>query len=260
MRAFVVDAFTDTAFRGNPAGVVFLDEDRSDAWRQSVAAEFRHSETAFVTRRADGDYDLRWFTPTTEIDLCGHATVATTHALHTSGAGDAFVFHTRSGQLRTSVSGADVTLDFPTASLEPSDVPGLADSLDTDVLALHVTGNRDVLALVADETVVANLRPDFDAVSRLPARGVIVTAAADVGRDYDFVSRFFAPGEGVDEDPVTGSAHCALTPFWADRLGRDVLTGVQLSERGGRIAVELRGDRVLLRGGAVTVLAGDLLV
>ena len=261
MRAFVIDAFTDTAFRGNPAGVVLLDEARDAAWMQDLAAELKHSETAFVTRRDDGAYDLRWFTPAVEVDLCGHATLATTHALSSSGHDVPFRFHTRSGVLRSFVEddGA-IVMDFPAASVEAESVPGLAAALGDEVVGAYRTGGGDVVAELADETAVALLDPDPAMVATVDARGVVVTAAADTDTDRDFVSRFFAPNVGVAEDPVTGSAHCALAPFWSTRLGRSTLVGDQLSSRGGRIGVTVSGDRVSLRGHAVVVLDGWLRV
>lgn len=226
---------------------------------QNVAAELRHSETAFVLPRADGGYRLRWFTPAAEVRLCGHATLAAAHVLAGRGASAPFAFHTHSGVLTAAIDGSDVTLDFPAQPLTPIDEPdGLADALGTEPCATYGNG-VDVAVEVADETAVRDLAPDIAALRGVDCRGVIVTAQATAGGGADFVSRFFGPRVGVDEDPVTGSAHCALAPFWAARLGRASLVGAQLSPRGGRVAVELRGDRVLLRGRAVTVLEGSLL-
>jgi PhzF family phenazine biosynthesis protein len=259
MRALVVDAFTDVAFRGNPAGVVLLDAAADPAWMQQVAAELKHSETAFVRRRDDGDHDLRWFTPAVEVDLCGHATLASTHALAEGGAGSRFRFHTRSGILTTTVDGDGlIGMDFPAQPPAPIEEPaGLQDALGVRVRGVYGNG-IDVLAEVEDESVVAGLAPDVEALRAVECRGVTVTAAAAEGGDEDFVSRFFAPRVGVAEDPVTGSAHCLLTPFWAARLGRSTMSARQLSVRGGRLRVELRGERVVLRGSAVTVLEGTL--
>ena len=261
MRVFVVDAFTDTAFRGNPAGVVLLTAPAESSWMQDVAAELRHSETAFVAARADGDHDLRWFTPTTEVDLCGHATLATTHVLSAVGERGRFDFHTRSGVLHTEVGlNASITMDFPAHPVsEIPGVGGLPRALRTAPVSVH-RGGPDVLVELVDAAAVDALEPDLVALAGLDARGVIVTAAADPGADHEFVSRFFAPRVGVGEDPVTGSAHCALAPFWAARLGRTVLTGVQRSARGGRVGVEVVDDRVRLHGKAVTVLDGTLRV
>jgi PhzF family phenazine biosynthesis protein len=259
-RAFVIDAFTSDAFAGNPAGVVLLDEPADSGWMQSVAAELRHSETAFAVERADGDYELRWFTPAVEVALCGHATLATTHALRSTGARGPFTFHTRSGALHTSgADGGTIEMDFPARRPMPIDAPtGLATALGgVTPRSVHAAGD-DLLVAVVDAATVAALEPDIAALRALECRGVSVTARADDGVDFDFVSRFFAPRVGVDEDPVTGSAHCALAPFWSVRLGRSPLIGVQLSARGGRVGVEVRGDRVVLRGRAVTVLEGTL--
>lgn len=261
MRAFVIDAFTSVAFRGNPAGVVLLEAAAEDSWMQQVAAELRHSETAFARPRPDGSYDLRWFTPAAEVRLCGHATLATTHALHSIGGGSGFVFHTLSGELSATVDSAGaVTLDFPALPAVPVEEPaGLAAALGTTTKAVH-RSRDDVLVEVADAGTVAALAPDIAALASVDARGVIVTAAAGEGADHDFVSRFFGPRVGVDEDPVTGSAHCVLAPFWAARLGRCMLRAEQVSARGGRLDVEVRGERVSLRGRAVTVLDGSLRV
>lgn len=262
VRAFVVDAFTDAPFRGNPAGVVLLaaDDARSDEWMQQVAAEFRHSETAFVVGRGDGAVDLRWFTPAVEVDLCGHATLAAAHVLHTAFGRESITFHTRSGELHASVTADGVALDFPAQRAVTRPAPtGLASALavDVDVDQVHSDGSDLVVDLPSAEAV-ASLRPDLTALADVECRGVVVTAPAAVA-DHDFVSRFFGPRVGVPEDPVTGSAHCTLGPLWSDRLGRASLIGVQLSPRGGRVGVDVRGDRVTLRGRAVTVLSGDLL-
>lgn len=263
-----VDAFTDRPFRGNPAAVCVLEAARDEAWMQAVAAEMNLAETAFLVPRREGGegaggFDLRWFTPTTEVDLCGHATLASAHRLWEGGelaAGDPARFHTRSGLL-TARRGAGgwIEMDFPALPplpLEP------APELLGEVLGVPVAwvgaSREDLLALVADAATVRALSPDPSLVARLPARGLIVTAAADPGADHDFVSRFFAPAVGVPEDPVTGSAHCCLGPFWAERLGKPVVVGYQASARGGTVRVRPRGDRVILSGQAVTVMVGEL--
>ena len=238
---------------------MLLDASANDAWMQSVAAELRHSETAFVVPRDDGGYDLRWFTPAAEVQLCGHATLATAHVLAGQGAAGPLAFHTHSGVLTAAINDGDIELDFPAQSPAPIDEPqGLAVALGTSLRSTYGNG-VDVLVEVADEETVRDLAPDIAALRRVDCRGVVVTAQANEGSDVDFVSRFFAPRVGVDEDPVTGSAHCALAPFWTRRLGRSSLVGAQLSPRGGRVGVEVRGDRVMLRGRAVTVLEGSLL-
>ncbi|MFL6077930.1 MAG: PhzF family phenazine biosynthesis protein [Mycobacteriales bacterium] len=270
MRIFVVDAFTDRAFAGNPAGVcLVLDQPVGDAWMQQVAAEMRHAETAFLTTGAgDGaDFRLRWFTPLVEVDLCGHATLAATHVLAEEGllpAGGAPVrYATRSGVLTATAArdaaGGAVEMDFPATPVEPADAPaGLAAVLGVTPVAVGRT-RFDLCVEVAGAAAVRGLRPDLAAIGRLDVRGVIVTAAAD-RPGVDFVSRFFAPAVGVPEDPVTGSAHCALGPYWAARLGRSALVGQQLSERGGTVAVVTKRSRVTLSGNAVTVLRGELRV
>lgn len=258
--AFVVDAFTDAAFRGNPAGVVLLDdgfEAVDDVWLQQVATEFNHSETAFTAARPDGDYDLRWFTPSTEVDLCGHATLATSHVLNERTGAGQFAFHTRSGVLHATAGAGGIALDFPRQLARAVEEPaGLAAALGAPVIGTLSDG-ADLVVDLADAATVAALRPDLEALGRFDYRGVVVTAAAD-DDDVDFVSRFFGVRVGVGEDPVTGSAHCTLGPLWAGRLGRTTLTGAQLSRRGGRVAVEVLAERVVLRGSAVTVLSGTL--
>lgn len=270
MRIRIVDAFTDRPFAGNPAGVVILDSGPfPDPGRlQQIAAEVNLSETAFAHPLPSGgeaDWALRWFTPATEVDMCGHATLATAHVLHTTGTASGTVrFSTRCGILRTTThpDGA-LTLDFPTAPLTPVTAPpGLAKALGADPLSVHDTGSHvgDLLIELADEAAVRALTPDFAGLVAHSRRGVIATAAAaDPASGYDFVSRGFFPGVGIDEDPVTGSAHTALAPFWSARLGRDDLTGLQASARSGMVRTSLRGDRTLLTGSAVTVIDGELL-
>jgi predicted PhzF superfamily epimerase YddE/YHI9 len=251
----VVDAFTDRPFAGNPAAVCLLDGPRPDDWMQALAAEMNLSETAFLLPRPDG-WGLRWMTPRVEVDLCGHATLASAHVLWSEGRAEARLhFHTRSGVLTAERDGATIVLDFPAVRAAPAgDDPGLAAALGARLLFLGRNG-MDYLAEVADEQTLRSLTPDFARLAELPVRGVIVTASS---REYDFVSRFFAPRVGVPEDPVTGSAHCALAPFWAARLGRDSLRAFQASARGGEVRVTVRGERVLLGGRAVTVVRGQV--
>ncbi|MCH6158996.1 PhzF family phenazine biosynthesis protein [Streptomyces marispadix] len=280
MRIRTVDAFTDRPYCGNPAAVVLLTGDDSggfpaDERLQRVANEMNLSETAFahpLTGDAEADWALRWFTPAAEVDLCGHATLATAHILRADGLVDGTVrFRTRSGVLSadTAHDGA-ITLDFPTAPLAPvAAPPGLAAALGAEPVSVHDTGPLgDLLVEVADEETLRALTPDSGAVGRLPHRGVIVTALADDAsgdadrdardREYDYVSRMFAPSVGIPEDPVTGSAHTALAPLWSGRLGRDSLTGMQCSARTGLVRTTLRGERTELTGGAVTVLDARL--
>ena len=255
-----VDAFTDTPFAGNPAAVCLLPAARPDDWMQQVAREMNLSETAFLLRRADG-YELRWFTPVVEVDLCGHATLASAHVLWQDGhlAPDTQArFFTRSGLLTATKQGAWIELNFPAVPEEPITPPAaLAPALG--VTPLYVGKNQTgLLVQVATEEQVRKLQPDFTALKALPGRGVIVTSRA-TSPDFDFVSRYFAPRAGIDEDPVTGSAHCCLGPFWARQLHKDSFTAYQASARGGVVRVRLQGDRVLLGGQAVTVLRGELL-
>ncbi|MGW1819517.1 PhzF family phenazine biosynthesis protein [Streptomyces sp. NPDC002125] len=270
MKIRIVDAFTDRPFAGNPAGVVILDSGTfPEAGRlQLIASEVNLSETAFahpLPPGGDADWALRWFTPTTEVDLCGHATLATAHVLHTTGAASGTVrFASLSGVLRsTAHEDGTLTLDFPTAPLTPVSAPaGLAEALGASPLSVHDTGEQvgDLLVELADEATVRALRPDFRALVACSRRGVIATAAAeDPTSGYDFVSRGFFPRVGIDEDPVTGSAHTALAPFWSARFGRDDLTGLQASARSGLVRTSLRGERTLLTGSAVTVVDGELL-
>lgn len=263
MRIRIVDAFTDRPFSGAPAGVMLLDTFPEDTWMQQVAAEVNHAETAFLHRLPAGseaDWALRWFTPAVEVALCGHATLAAAHLVLESGP---VRFATLSGVLVAS-PGPDrmITLDFPTAPLSRvGPDPALAAALGVEILAVHHTGPNtdDLLVEVADEKTVRAVTPDLRALVPLSRRGVIVTAVAeDPAAGHDFVSRFFGPAVGVDEDPVTGSAHTALAPYWAARLGRDELTGYQASRRGGSVRVALRGTRTLLSGHAVTVIDGEL--
>ncbi|MFF5146496.1 PhzF family phenazine biosynthesis protein [Streptomyces sp. NPDC013157] len=268
MRIRIVDAFTERAFSGNPAGVVLLDSFPGDAWMQSVAMEVNHAETAFahpLPEGGDADWALRWFTPVTEVAMCGHATLATAHVLHTTGAHTGPVrFAGRSGVLFATPGGdGSVTLDFPTAPLTRVDVPdGVACALGAEPVAGFDTGPNvgDLLLELADEKTVLGLSPDHKALAAYSTRGIIATArAADPAKGYDYVSRCFFPNVGIDEDPVTGSAHTALAPHWTGRLGRDDLTGLQASRRTGLVRTSLRGDRTLLTGRAVTVIDGELL-
>lgn len=258
IRILQVDAFASQPFQGNPAAIALIDGTRHDAFLQAMAMEMNLSETAFPTRRADGDWDLRWFTPMTEVDLCGHATLGTAHALFELGLvdGDEIVFHTRSGPLSCRRSPDGITMDFPTAPAErEGPIEGLAAALGVPVV--DQGRSFDVLAQLDSAEAVAGLTPDMGAIARLDTRAVIVTAAGDVdGGPADFVSRVFGPAVGIPEDPVTGSAHCITGPWWGDLLGTDTLQAHQVSARGGRLGVRLVGDRVELTGQAVTIFDG----
>jgi PhzF family phenazine biosynthesis protein len=258
-----VDAFADEPFRGNPAAVCLLPAARDEAWMAGVAREMNLSETAFLVRRSDGSYDLRWFTPAVEVRLCGHATLASAHVLWERGllaSTEAARFHTKSGLL-TATRAPDglIELDFPSRVASPIPIPeGLAEALGAPVLHTGRSADDDLVE-VASEAVVRALSPDFARLRTLPVRGVIVTARSE-DPPYDFVSRFFAPAVGIDEDPVTGSAHCVLAPFWGERLGKREMLAYQASARGGVVRVSVRGDRVGLAGRAITVLDGELRV
>lgn len=269
MRIRIVDAFTDRPFAGNPAGVLLLDAFPDDNRLQNIAVEVNHAETAFTHRLPAGgeaDWALRWFTPAAEVNMCGHATLATAHVLHTSGAHEGPVrFATRSGVLiATPAEDGSITLDFPTAPLTPLELPdGVAEALGAEPLAAFDTGPNvgDLLVELADEKTIHALAPDLKSLGVYSERGVIATARAEnPALGYDFVSRCFFPNIGIDEDPVTGSAHTALAPFWSERLGRTELTGLQASPRSGRVRTRLHGDRTLLTGRAVTTIEGELLV
>ncbi|MDQ1043735.1 PhzF family phenazine biosynthesis protein [Streptomyces sp. V4I2] len=268
MRIRIVDAFTDRPFAGNPAGVLLLDAFPDDDRLQDIALEVNHAETAFAHRLPEGgeaDWALRWFTPAAEVDMCGHATLATAHVLYRSGAHEGPVrFATRSGVLiATPREDGSITLDFPTAPLTAVELPdGVAEALGAEPLTAFDTGPNvgDLLVELPDEKTVHTLTPDLKALAAHSERGIIATARAeDPTRGYDFVSRCFFPRIGIDEDPVTGSAHTALAPYWSERLGRPDLTGLQASPRSGCVRTELRGDRTLLTGRAVTVIEGELL-
>ena len=275
MRYRLIDAFTDRPFAGNPAAVFLLDAQNwpDESWMQAVAHEMSLSETAFahpLPPSADADWALRWFTPLVEDQLCGHATLATAHALHADRGHPGTVrFRTRSGVLVTRTDDqANVTLDFPRPVLTDIAPPqGLAKALGAHPAAVHGTGSLgDVLAVFDNENDVRGLEPDFRLLAALqartshPDRGVIATAQSSAtGRGYDFVSRFFTPAAGIPEDPATGSAHTALGPYWSARLGRRDLTGLQISRRTGIIATRVMDDRVELTGRAVVVAEGNLL-
>ncbi len=257
---FQVDAFTDKPFAGNPAAVCVLPEAVDERWMQHVANEMNLSETAFLVEQEDG-YNLRWFTPAVEVELCGHATLASAHILWEQGflAADRPVrFHTQSGLLRAVRKDSWIELDFPAEPETQADFP-------QDVFkafgarASYVGQNRfDFLLEFESAETVRKMAPNFSLLSNIAGRGFIVTSRADTGQ-YDFISRFFAPAAGINEDPVTGSAHCCLGPYWAEKLGKNELTALQASARGGVVKVRVAGDRVFLLGQAVTVMRATLL-
>jgi PhzF family phenazine biosynthesis protein len=261
IRIVQVDAFTDQPFAGNPAAVCVLRDAAPDEWMRNVAREMNLSETAFLVPREDG-YQLRWLTPAVEVDLCGHATVASAHVLWEDGhlpAGKQARFHTRSGLLLADQRGAWIELDFPAKVVAPAEAPPeLLPALGVKKASYVGKNVFDYLVEVDSEETVRSLAPDHTMLRKVPVRGVIVTARSS-RPEFDFVSRFFAPGSGVDEDPVTGSAHVALGPYWGGRLGKKEFTAFQASARGGVVRVRLEGERVILGGQAVTVMTADLL-
>ena len=258
---YQVDAFASGPFSGNPAAVCLLEKPARADWMQRVAQEMNLAETAFV-EPAGERFKLRWFTPAVEVDLCGHATLASAPVLWEAerlALDRSARFETRSGELTCRRADDWIEMDFPaTPALEAAPPPGLIEALGET--PIWVGGNStDFLVQLESAEKVRALRPDFRALQNLKVRGVIVTARSGVER-YDFISRFFAPGSGIDEDSATGSAHCTLCPFWAEHLGKNEMLAFQASARGAEIGVVNRGDRIVLRGEAVTVLRGDLLV
>jgi len=255
-----VDAFAGRPFEGNPAGVCLLEAPADERWMAAVAREMNLSETAFVAPLPAG-WRLRWFTPATEVDLCGHATLAAAHVMWEEGLADpaaSIRFDTRGGGLTARRRDPWIELDFPAARPEPADAPsGLVEAIGGGSAYVGRSPLGDHLLLAPDEAAVRTLDPDIRRLARVPGRGAIVTAASD-DPSFDFVSRFFGPRVGVDEDPVTGSAHCTLGPFWAGREGRDELVGLQASARGGVVRVRVAGERVVIGGCAVTVLQGEI--
>jgi predicted PhzF superfamily epimerase YddE/YHI9 len=257
----VVDAFAEKAFTGNPAAVVFLDTPRDDAWRAAVAREFNLSETAFV-ERAGSAFRLRWFTPTVEVDLCGHATLAAAHALWETGrlpaANDA-VFETKSGRLTARREGGFIVMDLPSRPVTQAKPPaGFLAALRETPMWLGESAGTFIAEMDSEETV-RRVAPDPAALAACAPKGLIVTAAAR-RKTYDFVSRCFFPAEGIPEDPVTGSAHCALAPYWAERLKKPIFTAYQASARGGVLLLRHKGDRVDVGGRAIMVWRGELTV
>jgi len=260
MRLLQIDAFTARPFQGNPAAVCLLDREREAPWMQDVASEMNLSETAFLLAVEDG-FSLRWFTPAIEVALCGHATLASAHALWEEqllAPGAQARFHTKSGLLTADRRGDLIELDFPATREERADPPPeLLESLGITDPVYAGRNKFDYLIEVDSEETLRALDPDHGRLRSIPVRGVIVTTRSAT-TEYDFVSRFFAPGSGVDEDPVTGSAHCCLTPYWSTRLGKSEMVAFQASRRGGVVRVRTDGDRVKIGGHAVTVLRGHL--
>jgi len=264
MKIYQVDAFTRKKFTGNPAAVCILPDgfEPEKTWMQDIAAEMNLSETAFVKTtdscKSGGVYSLRWFTPMKEVDLCGHATLAAAHILWEEGflaKDQPALFETKSGLLEVSLGDDHMTMNFPADDVIPCKEPVSLDmALGCPVISTHKAG-QDLLVEVKDEQTISSIMPSYLQLSILSARCIIVTAEGD---HVDFVSRVFCPACGIDEDPVTGSTHCSLTPFWAERLGKTKMQALQISERGGTLTVELLGDRVNISGQAVTIFKGEL--
>lgn len=259
MKIFQVDAFTNEMFKGNPAGVCLFVKDESDEWMQKMANEMNLSETAFLQKCDDG-YNLRWFTPKKEVDLCGHATLAAAHILWETENLDRkkeAKFHTKSGVLKARCEGQWIELDFPLE--EDKETCIRKEIIDGLKVQPKYTGkNRmDYIVEVESESVLKNITPDKEILKRLDARGIIVTSVSD-SKEFDFVSRFFAPAYGIEEDPVTGSAHCCLGPYWKRKSGKSEFTAYQASERGGILKVRVAGDRVFIKGNATTVFCGEI--
>jgi len=257
---FQVDAFTKDAFGGNPAAVVILNASRPDSWMQSFAAEMNLSETAFLFGN-ENRYNLRWFTPKTEVDLCGHATLASAHILFKQQfvqPAATVIFETASGELKACQVEGRIELDFPVREVvREESVPQAGEALNKVPSALYRSG-ENLMAVYASEKEIRTLQPDFDAIAALPCHGVIVTSGSDDG-GYDFISRYFAPRIGINEDPVTGSAHCSLVPFWAGVKGKDHFHAYQASPRGGELWLRLNQGRVFIAGEAVTIMSGEIL-
>ncbi|MDP1930701.1 MAG: PhzF family phenazine biosynthesis protein [Gammaproteobacteria bacterium] len=260
--AYIVDAFTGELFRGNPAAVVVLTHPASELWMQQVAAEFNLAETAFLVPEASGRWQLRWFTPTTEVPLCGHATLASAHVLwnELGHRQEALIFTTRSGELTAARRNGTIALDFPAASVSVSSLEKtVIEALGVSPVEIAVTA-QDLLIEVDSVREVRLYQPDMQVIEALPWRALMLTARNNGGADahVDFVSRFFAPSIGIPEDPVTGAMHCALVPYWAERLGKTHMIAEQCSTRGGLLHLENAAPRVVLAGEATTFLRGVL--
>lgn len=256
-----VDAFTNQMFRGNPAAVCVLQTPQNEQWMQAVAQEMNLSETAFLIKQ-EQDYNLRWFTPTTEVPLCGHATLSSAHVLWTEGyasTGQTINFQTKSGLLTAQYQDNWISLDFPAnRSQDIPPITKLQDALGVDIKTFAYN-SLGYLVEISSPDQLQQLQPNFPLLKQLPISNVIVTSLAAANSEYDFISRFFAPGLGINEDPVTGAAHCCLAPYWRDRLGKDEFLAYQASSRGGVVKISYDGgDRVLLQGQAVTVMRGEL--
>lgn len=257
MKIYQVDAFTDKPFKGNPAGVCILEKEMANDWMLGIAREMNLAETAFV-KKEKNSFSLRWFTPKVEVDLCGHATLATAHILWQQGylaANQTANFQTKSGLLTAKSDGVWIELNFPQTPVEAAEIPsGLEEALGSKIVFMGKS-KFDLFAELESENIIKNLQPDIEQLSKFNARGIIVTSASSA---FDFISRFFAPQSGINEDPVTGSAHSALYPYWSNKLNKKNLLAYQASERGGILRLNSFEDRVLIAGQAVTIFEGNL--
>lgn len=257
---YLIDAFVDQPFSGNPAGVCILDQEQSVNWMQNVALEMNQSETSFLRKRADGSWDLRWFTPQVEVSLCGHATLAAAHALwhHAGETTKTLEFHTLSGPLSATRTGDEIQLNFPADLPQPiAQVPSALVQLLGAQPQWFGKGRDDLLAVLDSADAVRNFVPNAEQIASFTTRGLIITAPGDAGTGLDMVSRFFAPKVGIHEDPVTGSAHCLLACYWGQRLGKNHLRAQQASPRSGLLTLDWQGERVLLSGKTRTMLRGE---
>lgn len=258
---YQVDAFAVKPFKGNPAAVFLLESAREDSWLQAVAEEINLPETAFLLPKGH-DYQLRWFTPTTEVGLCGHATIASAHILYEFGFYDldeTINFHTRSGIISSTINRGTIELDMPRLSIKASPMPdGLLNILGTEPLATYVTEAKTLIAEMPTAELIRSFVPDFKQIEKLDFEGLAITALSDDPR-FDFISRYFSPRDGIPEDPVTGMTHCALAPYWEAKLGKSDFHAYQASSRGGELWLRVTPNRVFVGGKAVTVLAGEML-
>ena len=259
MKLFQVDSFTKERFKGNPAGVCIVDGEMSEELMQNIASEMNLSETAFV-QASNGYYKLRWFTPAVEVDLCGHATLATAHILWEQGLAPRdkiLEFDTLSGRLKTSLSSKGIEMDFPIIPTEPVEIPDIyRDILHSEIIAAAQVPH-DLLLELPDENHLINVQPDISKIAAHSDQGVIITAISN-GSHYDFISRYFVPNVGIDEDPVTGYAHCVLGDYWGKKLNKSDFKAYQASSRGGEVGVNIRGERVILIGSAITVFESEI--
>ncbi|MGH1470893.1 MAG: PhzF family phenazine biosynthesis protein [Cellvibrionaceae bacterium] len=262
MDFYIVDAFTNEPFKGNPAAVVILKEEKTAIWMQKIAAEFNLSETAFLNHKKNNQWALRWFTPTVEVNLCGHATLASARTLHEFIDTDSqeFIFHTKSGELLATISEDDITLDFPAIDLKPFENFSLVENVLGEKLENCMANERNIFAELENESAIINFSPNYEKISSLKTNGIVITArSTNKNNSIDFVSRYFAPNAGIPEDPVTGSIHCALAPYWSKKLNKKILTAKQCSSREGILNLTVKENgRIELKGKSVIFSKGKI--